>query len=108
LKLVIYSINYFLISFTNVHHLENLNDFKSLKVKVNVSLKIQNFFSKKFCIKFHLIFSIFADIDECAIGISKCTVNSVCINTPGWYQCDCIEGYHSTWPDNNYGSLCMG
>ncbi|XP_071134214.1 protein kinase C-binding protein NELL1-like isoform X2 [Mytilus edulis] len=47
------------------------------------------------------------DIDECAIGISKCTVNSVCINTPGWYQCDCLEGYHSTWPDNNFGSLCL-
>ncbi|CAG2255126.1 unnamed protein product [Mytilus edulis] len=46
-------------------------------------------------------------IDECAIGISKCTVNSVCINTPGWYQCDCLEGYHSTWPDNNFGSLCL-
>ncbi|KAK3098531.1 hypothetical protein FSP39_020373 [Pinctada imbricata] len=48
-----------------------------------------------------------ADIDECAIGISACHGNSVCINTPGWYRCDCIEGYHSNWPDNHYGSLCL-
>ncbi|XP_059141488.1 protein kinase C-binding protein NELL1-like [Physella acuta] len=47
------------------------------------------------------------DIDECTLGISKCHVNSVCINMPGWYHCDCVEGYHSSWPDNHYGSLCL-
>ncbi|CAG5125876.1 unnamed protein product, partial [Candidula unifasciata] len=46
-------------------------------------------------------------IDECALGISKCHGHSVCINMPGWYHCDCLEGYHSTWPDNHYGSLCL-
>ena len=51
---------------------------------------------------------LYPDIDECAIGIAGCHGNSVCINTPGWYHCDCIEGYHSNWPDNHYGSLCMG
>ncbi|XP_071078642.1 protein kinase C-binding protein NELL2-like isoform X3 [Haliotis cracherodii] len=47
------------------------------------------------------------DIDECALGISSCRGHSVCINQPGWYQCDCLEGFHSNWPDNHYGSLCL-
>ncbi|XP_053396211.1 protein kinase C-binding protein NELL1-like [Mercenaria mercenaria] len=47
------------------------------------------------------------DIDECLLGISACHAHSVCINTPGWYKCDCIEGYHSHWPENHYGSLCV-
>ncbi|OWF42735.1 protein kinase C-binding protein NELL1-like [Mizuhopecten yessoensis] len=47
------------------------------------------------------------DIDECAIEISACSKNSICVDTPGWYHCDCIEGFHSSWPDNRYGSLCM-
>ena len=59
-------------------------------------------------IKRTLYHFLLLDIDECVIGISKCAVKSVCINTPGWYKCDCIEGYHSRWPDNNYGSLCVG
>ena len=49
-----------------------------------------------------------ADIDECALGISSCRGNSVCINEPGWYHCDCLQGFHSIWPDNHYGSLCLG
>ncbi|XP_041350978.1 protein kinase C-binding protein NELL2-like [Gigantopelta aegis] len=47
------------------------------------------------------------DIDECALGISACRGHSVCINLPGWYHCDCLEGFHSNWPDNHYGSLCL-
>ncbi|XP_076445181.1 protein kinase C-binding protein NELL1-like isoform X2 [Babylonia areolata] len=47
------------------------------------------------------------DIDECALGVSSCRGNSVCINEPGWYHCDCLQGFHSIWPDNHYGSLCL-
>ena len=54
------------------------------------------------------IYFFHSDIDECSLGISACHGKSVCINTPGWYRCDCLEGYHSSWPDNHYGSLCMG
>ncbi|KAK7497319.1 hypothetical protein BaRGS_00011363, partial [Batillaria attramentaria] len=50
------------------------------------------------------------DIDECALGISACRGNSVCINEPGWYHCDCLQGFHSIWPDNHYGNVneCVG
>ncbi|XP_050392092.1 protein kinase C-binding protein NELL1 isoform X1 [Patella vulgata] len=47
------------------------------------------------------------DIDECGLGISACHGHSVCVNIPGWYRCDCLEGYHCNWPDNHYGSLCL-
>ena len=53
-------------------------------------------------------FILHVDIDECSLGISACHGKSACINTQGWYRCDCLEGYHSNWPDNHYGSLCMG
>ncbi|XP_055887465.1 protein kinase C-binding protein NELL1-like isoform X3 [Biomphalaria glabrata] len=47
------------------------------------------------------------DIDECNLGISNCQGHSVCVNIPGWYHCDCLEGFHSSWPDNNLGHLCL-
>ncbi len=33
------------------------------------------------------------DIDECDLGIADCPENSVCINTPGGYECECLPGY---------------
>ncbi|KAH9491550.1 Protein kinase C-binding protein nell1 [Bulinus truncatus] len=48
------------------------------------------------------------DINECEIGIAKCRHNrSACVNIPGWYHCDCLEGFHSTWPNNDFGQLCL-
>ena len=54
------------------------------------------------------IFHFIADIDECSLGIANCHAHSVCMNVPGWYRCDCLEGYHSHWPDNHYGEFCLG
>ena len=32
------------------------------------------------------------DIDECKLGINDCGFGSICLNTPGSYQCKCPEG----------------
>ena len=31
------------------------------------------------------------DIDECAVGGTKC--NQICVNKPGSYECQCRNGY---------------
>nr|XP_003227637.2 PREDICTED: nidogen-2 [Anolis carolinensis] len=33
------------------------------------------------------------DINECAAGISRCSPESVCVNTVGSYRCECPPGY---------------
>jgi hypothetical protein len=42
------------------------------------------------------------DIDECASGIAACPPNSMCVNTPGSYNCSCNAGFVAN------GSLCQG
>ena len=32
------------------------------------------------------------DIDECKLGMNDCGFGSICLNTPGSYQCKCPEG----------------
>uniref|UniRef100_A0A8C5BL75 Neural EGFL like 1 n=1 Tax=Gadus morhua TaxID=8049 RepID=A0A8C5BL75_GADMO len=34
------------------------------------------------------------DIDECAEGLIECHNHSHCVNLPGWYHCECRDGYH--------------
>lgn len=34
------------------------------------------------------------DIDECALGIADCGLNSYCLNTVGSYVCSCNRGFH--------------
>lgn len=34
-----------------------------------------------------------ADIDECAEDTDNCDDNARCINTPGSFQCVCLEGF---------------
>lgn len=41
------------------------------------------------------------DIDECAEGFVQCDSRANCINLPGWYHCECRDGYH----DNGMFSL---
>ncbi|KAF7245487.1 Protein kinase C-binding protein NELL1 [Varanus komodoensis] len=33
------------------------------------------------------------DIDECAAKMHYCHANTVCVNLPGSYRCDCVPGY---------------
>ena len=33
------------------------------------------------------------DIDECTTGTHNCTQNQRCINSPGFYVCECAIGY---------------
>jgi len=39
--------------------------------------------------------------------ISLCPENSVCVNKPGWYKCDCDEGFRPAISDNGTG-ICRG
>ena len=40
-----------------------------------------------------LICCLFTDLDECATGSHDCQDNSICINLPGNYHCQCEPGY---------------
>ncbi|XP_053122617.1 protein kinase C-binding protein NELL1 isoform X7 [Hemicordylus capensis] len=37
--------------------------------------------------------SVCKDIDECAAKMHYCHANTVCVNLPGSYRCDCVLGY---------------
>ncbi|XP_074985573.1 protein kinase C-binding protein NELL1 isoform X6 [Caretta caretta] len=37
--------------------------------------------------------SVCRDIDECAAKMHYCHANTVCVNLPGTYRCDCVPGY---------------
>jgi len=42
----------------------------------------------------YVYFSDFiSDVDECTLGVDKCSSPSSCLNTPGYYMCICPEGY---------------
>ena len=42
---------------------------------------------------FHKVYSVMADIDECAIGSDLCATYAECTNLIGSYECTCIVGY---------------
>ena len=33
-----------------------------------------------------------SDIDECALGMDKCSIDADCVNIAGGYRCVCKEG----------------
>ena len=37
--------------------------------------------------------NVFLDIDECATGKHNCSVDAVCNNTKGAFNCSCKQGY---------------
>lgn len=44
-------------------------------------------------LKSHCNHNFFADIDECSEGLDNCSVNAVCENVMGTFQCTCKDGY---------------
>ncbi|RXG56460.1 Protein kinase C-binding protein NELL2 [Armadillidium vulgare] len=47
------------------------------------------------------------DVDECALELHHCPKNSVCINLPGWYMCQCGQGYSSLLSHNSDSKFCQ-
>uniref|UniRef100_A0A8C8DNN3 Neural EGFL like 1 n=1 Tax=Oryzias sinensis TaxID=183150 RepID=A0A8C8DNN3_9TELE len=47
------------------------------------------------------------DIDECAEGLIKCHNHSSCVNLPGWYHCECRNGFHDNGSYEPDGSSCI-
>lgn len=41
----------------------------------------------------HKLNYMFSDIDECAGGAHNCSVDALCNNTKGSYNCTCKPGY---------------
>ncbi|CAL8379165.1 unnamed protein product [Arctogadus glacialis] len=46
------------------------------------------------------------DIDECAEGLIECHNRSHCVNLPGWYHCECRDGYHDDGSYRLDGGSC--
>ena len=46
------------------------------------------------------------DINECSEGSSNCTIDSICVNTEGSYDCVCSEGYSGDGRQDGDG--CQG
>uniref|UniRef100_A0A8D3DGW6 Neural EGFL like 2 n=1 Tax=Scophthalmus maximus TaxID=52904 RepID=A0A8D3DGW6_SCOMX len=47
------------------------------------------------------------DIDECADGFVECDSKSTCVNLPGWYHCECRDGYHDNGLFSANGESCV-
>ncbi|XP_064200801.1 protein kinase C-binding protein NELL2a-like isoform X2 [Anguilla rostrata] len=46
------------------------------------------------------------DIDECMDGFVECDSRATCINLPGWYHCECRDGYHDNGLFSPNGESC--
>ncbi|XP_053111320.1 protein kinase C-binding protein NELL2 isoform X7 [Hemicordylus capensis] len=46
------------------------------------------------------------DIDECSDGFVQCDSRATCINLPGWYHCECRDGYHDNGMFSPSGESC--
>lgn len=46
------------------------------------------------------------DIDECSEGFVQCDSRANCINLPGWYHCECRDGYHDNGMFSLSGESC--
>ncbi|XP_062403608.1 protein kinase C-binding protein NELL2-like [Sardina pilchardus] len=46
------------------------------------------------------------DIDECSTGLVECDSRASCVNLPGWYHCECREGYHDNGLFSVNGESC--
>ncbi|TRY56255.1 hypothetical protein DNTS_028374, partial [Danionella cerebrum] len=46
------------------------------------------------------------DIDECSEALVQCDLRSTCVNLPGWYQCQCRDGYHDNGVFSANGESC--
>ncbi|XP_043204643.1 protein kinase C-binding protein NELL1-like isoform X4 [Amphibalanus amphitrite] len=48
-----------------------------------------------------------ADIDECSVGLHQCHPHSECVNMPGWYHCQCRDGYRADPDYSTLGTTCI-
>ncbi|XP_026856844.2 protein kinase C-binding protein NELL2 isoform X1 [Electrophorus electricus] len=46
------------------------------------------------------------DIDECSEGFVECDSHATCVNLPGWYHCECRDGYHDNGMLTVNGESC--
>uniref|UniRef100_A0A673KF19 Protein kinase C-binding protein NELL2-like n=1 Tax=Sinocyclocheilus rhinocerous TaxID=307959 RepID=A0A673KF19_9TELE len=46
------------------------------------------------------------DIDECSEGLVQCDTHATCVNLPGWYHCECRDGYHDNEVFTANGESC--
>lgn len=49
-----------------------------------------------------------ADIDECSDGFVECDSKATCVNLPGWYHCECRDGYRDNGMFAANGESCEG
>ncbi|KAK6318415.1 hypothetical protein J4Q44_G00117060 [Coregonus suidteri] len=47
------------------------------------------------------------DIDECSDGFVECNDKAICVNLPGWYHCECRDGYHDNGLFSANGESCI-
>lgn len=47
------------------------------------------------------------DIDECSDGFVECDSKASCVNLPGWYHCECRDGYHDNGLFSANGESCV-
>ncbi|XP_030629828.1 protein kinase C-binding protein NELL2a isoform X2 [Chanos chanos] len=46
------------------------------------------------------------DINECSEGFVECDSRATCVNLPGWYHCECRDGYHDNGIFATNGESC--
>lgn len=55
-----------------------------------------------------ILLTLSADIDECTEGFVQCESRATCVNLPGWYHCECRDGYHDNGMFTANGESCEG
>lgn len=77
-------------------------------MELNVRCKDHILEPRRYQLSMDVLLFSFSDIDECADGFVECDGKSTCVNLPGWYHCECRDGYHDNGLFSASGESCVG
>lgn len=85
-----------------------VDDARQAAAELDGSLQRKDYFGDGDAVCMDVLLLPSADIDECADGFVECDSKSTCVNLPGWYHCECRDGYHDNGLFSTNGESCVG
>lgn len=77
-------------------------------IKVELELNSSKEAEPAIITEYNILPALSADIDECTEGFVQCDSRATCVNLPGWYHCECRDGYHDNGMFTANGESCEG